>query len=149
MKDQVVSISEFINNTGLISRWGGWCINKTDKEMHYGIGIEPDCKGNIYGYDDNEVTTSYLYVESIIGETNPATATIAINVFTPSKKIGELTNTYAISLNLFAILKKKYKDVSISTPNPQKYAFQEWSTIRIRIRAFGICSPQSVNDSIC
>jgi len=141
MKAKIQEIIDQVSNTGLIERWGGWCFNKTDKDLPYGVSITNTTKGTLYGYDDNFYSTSYLFVKELkeTGIRNQVRVTVGIYVFTPRLKWGEDMNTYDLALNLYAQLTKKYKETRFSSVISDKYVPNEVALIEIDFYAYGQC----------
>jgi len=141
MKAKIQEIIDQVSNTGLIERWGGWCFNKTDKDLPYGVSITNTTKGTLHGYDDNFYSTSYLFVKELkeTGTRNQVRVTVGIYVFTPRLKWGEDMNTYDLALNLYAQLTKKYKETRFSSVISDKYVPNEVALIEIDFYAYGQC----------
>lgn len=151
LKTVIAGIEAKIVATNLVTDWGGWCVNKTDKEMPYGIGTNNNVSGKLFGYNDNEITTGYLYVRNIesIGKFNQVEVTVTVNIFTPVKKIGENIQTFQVPLMIFGQLQKNYKNVRFYTPTSEKYSFQEMSSIDIKFTINSPCDISALNDPIC
>lgn len=149
MKAEITQLNEFIIDSGLFDRWGGLCVNFTDKPFPYGVGTEPDCFGNVYSYDDAIKCTGYMYINSITS-TQPTPKTIElnvevhINVFTPHKQIGEDTNYFIKPLDLLGRLARgKYRAQFVQVSN--RYSFQEVATISVNMRVFVPCETVTYN----
>lgn len=151
LKTVIAGIEAKIIATNLVTDWGGWCVNKTDKEMPYGIGTNNNVSGKLFGYNDNEITTGYLYVRNVesIGKFNQVEVTVTVNIFTPVKKIGENIQTFQVPLMIFGQLQKNYKNVRFYTPTSEKYSFQEMSSIDIKFTINAPCDISALNDPIC
>jgi hypothetical protein len=117
MKAKIQGILDLINGTGLIERWGGWCFNKTDKELPYGVAITTTTKGTMYGYDDNFYSSGYLFVKELQNTTirNQVRVTVGIYIFTPRTKWDEEMNTYELPLDLYAQLNRSYKEIRFNS----------------------------------
>ena len=141
MESKINEIISAINTTGLIERFGGWCFNKTDKELPYGVAIQNTDKGTLYGYDDNFYSSGFLFVKELqgTGRMNEVRVTVGIYVFTPRTKWDEEMNTYELPLNLFSQLRKKYKDIRFNSVIVDKYVANEVALIEIDFMAYGQC----------
>ncbi len=153
MKTEINKLNEFIEETGIFTRWGKLCINKLDKNIPYGIGTQSDCYGNIYGYDDSIQCSGYMYVNNITSKM-PTPKTIEldvevyINIFTPHKQIGELTNYFSKPLDLLGQLARAKYNVKMAQPS-NRYSFQEVATISVSLRVFVPCETVNYSDKIC
>lgn len=141
MESKINEIISTINTTGLIERFGGWCFNKTDKDLPYGVAIQNTNKGTLYGYDDNFYSSGFLFVKDLqgTGRINEVRVTVGIYVFTPCTKWDEEMNTYELPLNLYSQLRKKYKDIRFSSVIVDKYVANEVALIEIDFMAYGQC----------
>jgi hypothetical protein len=153
LKDKVLSIADFINSTGIVTRWGSWCNNMTDKGLPYGVGLLPDCKGNIYSYDENEACTAYIYVSGIesTGQNNEIKVTVQINIFSSAKQNGENISVYNRSIALFNEMYKKYRnDIRLFSPSKtSKYETLEFMAIEYSFMSYGTCEIPDFNEAIC
>ncbi len=154
MKDKINQLNEFIEETGIFSRWGNLCVNKTDKGMPYGIGTISDCAGNIYGYDENQQCSGYMYINNITSK-QPTIKSIEldvemhINIYTPHKQIGETNNYFIKPLELMGKLSRKKYVCKFVNQTSNKYSFQEIATIAVNLRVFVPCDDVIYNDPIC
>jgi len=154
MKSEINALNEFIESTNVFTRWGNFCVNRTDKGMPYGIGTISDCAGNIYGYDENETCAGYMYVNNITSK-QPNVKVIEldveihINIFTPSKKIGETNNYFIKPLELLGKLVRQKYTCKFINQTSNKYSFQEMATIAVNLRVFVPCDSVIYNDPIC
>ncbi|MFO0201561.1 MAG: hypothetical protein ACK528_00360 [Alphaproteobacteria bacterium] len=154
MKAEIIELNDFIQTTGVFSRWGKLCVNKTDKGMPYGIGTESDCAGNIFGYDDLIPCTGYMFVNQIVSKLpTPKTVEldveVHINIFTPHKQIGELTNYFSKPLDLLGRLVRNRYNARFVQQNSNRYSFQEVATIAVNLRVFVPCESITYNSAIC
>ena len=149
------AVSTIITDSGLIELWGGWCVNKLDKDVPYGIKplTSTSTKDtNVYTINDNVISSGYSYIRSlsdfkdIKGVFN---VEMAINVFVNPKKIGRINTTYELPMKLIGVLKRKYKDVRILTISNEKYSFQEMATIIIPFKAYASCEDIDLMEPVC
>lgn len=149
------SISEIIQDSNLIELWGGWCENKTDKDVPYGrkpLSNNSGKETNIYSINDNVKSSGYSYIRSIADYRDIKgvfVVEIAINIFVNPKKIGRLNATYEIPMKLIGLLKRKYKDVRIQQNTSERFSFQEMATIIVPVKAYSSCEELDLMDTIC
>lgn len=141
METKIQEIIDYITATGLIERFGGWCFNKTDKELPYGVAITNTNKGTLYGFDDNFFSSGYVWVKDIVstGIRNQVKVTLGIYVFTPRTKWSEEMNTFDLPLDLYAQLNRKYKEIRFNSVIVDKYIANEVALIEIDFLAYGSC----------
>lgn len=153
LKEKVISISDFIQATYIVTRWGGWCNNLTDKSLPVGVGLIGDCKGNTYSYDEDEACTAYLYVSGVesTGTLNQIRVTVQINIFTSARQNGENISVYNRSIALFNEMYKKYKnDIRLFTPSKlNKFETLEFMAIEYSFLTYGECEIPTFDDPIC
>ena len=149
------AVSTIITDSGLIELWGDWCINKTDKEVPYGIkplSVNSSKETNVYSINDNVKSSGYSYIYSWAEYQNIKGAfviEIAINVFVNPKKIGRLSATYEIPMKIIGLLKRKYKDVRPLRITSEKYSFQEMATIIVPFKAYSSCENIDLLEPVC
>ena len=107
IKETIQNINDIIINSGLVERYGKYCNHKTDgtKIPFYGVGIEKDCKGNTYTFDERVTNVAYLEflpfkttaVNSLI---NNFDFTFNIHHFVSTKKVND-NRYYGKHLELF------------------------------------------------
>lgn len=155
IEETIQDISTIIANSNLIDSWGGWCINMTDKQLPYGIKPlgDPLC-GNVYTLNDNFQCSGYLYISNITSSTNGGlrgshNVTVSINLFNNPKKIGNLNTTFEIPLAIIGALRRKYKEITLTSSPNQKYSFQEISVINVTFKAYDNCDELALKNGIC
>jgi len=140
MKDKVIALSSLIENTGIITNWGGWCIHYQAKiGMEYPYGVTD--AGVLYTYDDNHLCSGYLYISNIRAKqgshNNAVVVTVSVHVYTNIKKQGDVAKSYTRPLSLFGVLSRHYRTIRINTPTPEKA--YEYAIIEIDIDTFAPC----------
>lgn len=149
------AVSTIIQDSGLIELWGDWCINKTDKEVPYGIkplSVNSSKETNMYSINENVKSSGYSYIRSLTDYkdfTGVFTVELAINVFVNPKKIGRINATYEIPMKLISLLKRQYKVVRILQVNSEKYSFQEMATIIVPFKAYASCEDIDLLEPVC
>jgi len=155
IQDNIDDISQVIIDSNLIELWGGWCVNKLDKDVPYGIkplAINSSKETNVYSLNDNVRSSGYLYIKSITDYRDIKgvfTVEVAINLFINPKKIGRLNATYEIPMKVVGLLKRQFKDVRLQQVTSEKYSFQEMSTIVIPFRAYSSCENIDLLEELC
>lgn len=149
------AVSQIITDSGLIELWGDWCINKTDKEVPYGIkplSVNSSKETNVYSINENVKSSGYSYIRSLTDYkdfTGVFTVELAINVFINPKKIGRINATYEIPMKLISLLKRQYKVVRILPISSEKYSFQEMTTIIVPFKAYSSCENIDLLEPVC
>lgn len=107
IKQTIATINTIIANSGLVERYGKYCIHKTDAKngIPYGYGKEKDCEGNTYTFDEKRTNVAYL--EMLPFKTTPVNSLITnfdfnfnIHHFSTVKK-SDKDRYYARQLELF------------------------------------------------
>lgn len=155
MKSEIEKLEQDIKGTGIITNFGGWCINnppEAGKDFPYGLKPVQKGKSNIYSYDDNHLCSGYLFVSNVQqrdagSARNAILVTVRIHIFTNIKKNGEIITTFDRPLGLFGALSKKYKNIRFSTPITNR--FQEFAAIEIDFETFAPCSFEKEEECIC
>ena len=148
-------VSQIITDSGLIELWGDWCINKTDKEVPYGIkplSVNSSKETNVYSINENVKSSGYSYIRSLTDYRDIKgvfVVEMAINVFINPKKIGRINATYEIPMKLIGLLKRQYKDVRILQISSEKYSFQEMTTIIVPFKAYSSCEDIDLLEPVC
>lgn len=155
LTQKITAITDYVESLDILSSWGGWCHNQTDKELPYGISLDPSCNGNIYSYNENEIS-GYLFLNNIASTNseikNEVLVTASIYIFTPYKAIGNKINTYEVPLAIFGQLNKHFTSrhkFRFSTQTVQKYFDKEIALIDIEFLFYGDCSIPAFNNPIC
>jgi len=153
INEKALLVCDFIESTNIVTRFGSLCTNQTDKGLPIGVGLTPDCKGNIYSYDENEACTAYAYISDIrsTGNFSEVEVTLTVNVFSSAKQNGENMSTYTRAVELYNQMWKKYKNnVNLVTPSKaNKFASLEFMSIEYSFRVFGSCEVPEFGDPIC
>ena len=146
MKAEITALNEYIQSLGLISSFGGFCINMQDKELPYGI----DGAGKVYTTDDYLGTIGYSYIKSIRNHsTHGFVLDIGINIFVSPKAIGEVLPIYELPMFIYQKLKAHYKDISFENYTYKKFSHYEMSTISIKLHVYSICDELELKSKIC
>jgi hypothetical protein len=149
------AVSTIIQDSNLIELWGDWCVNKTDKEVPYGIkplSVNSSKETNIYSINDNVMSSGYSYIRSITDYRDIKgvfVVEMAINIFVNPKKIGRLNATYEIPMKLIGLLKRQYKDVRIQQNTSERFSFQEMATIIVPFKAYASCENIDLMEPVC
>jgi hypothetical protein len=149
------TVSTIIQNSNLIELWGDWCVNKTDKEVPYGIkplSVNSSKETNVYSINDNVMSSGYSYIRSITDYRDIKgvfVVEMAINIFVNPKKIGRLNATYEIPMKLIGLLKRQYKDVRIQQNTSERFSFQEMATIIVPFKAYASCENIDLLEPVC
>jgi len=149
------AVSTIIEASALVELWGGWCVNKLDKEVPYGqkpLTSTSTKESNIYSINDNVMSSGYSYIRSVSDFQNIKGVFLiemAVNIFVNTKKIGRINTTYEIPMKLIGLLKRKYKDVRILPITNEKYSFQEMATIIVPFKAYSSCEDLDLLAPIC
>jgi hypothetical protein len=155
MQNRIESIDEFIKDTGIITNYGGFCINRQPETgQKFPYGVAPIVKGqtNMYSYSDNHLCSGYSYLANLRngGRTkNGLLVTIGINIFTNILKQGNKIPHYQRPVALYGLLSKLtgVEDIRLITPNLNY--FQEWATIEIDFIDYAPCSFEDDAVKIC
>lgn len=149
------TVSTIIQDSNLIELWGDWCVNKTDKEVPYGIkplSVNSSKESNMYSINENVMSSGYSYIRSITDYRDIKgvfVVEMAINIFVNPKKIGRLNATYEIPMKLIGLLKRQYKDVRIQQNTSERFSFQEMSTIIVPFKAYASCENIDLMEPVC
>lgn len=154
--EKLQDISDYISGLNVITHYGGISIHYEDKEPTYGIGTTGNCKGNIYGYNSNEIS-GYLMLNEIVsaplGNINRSSVKCRLYLYVPNKLIGNSVNTYEIPMFMQSKLAKKYLgkyDVTMNTLKIRRYPDFEITYLEIDFKHFGDCSDSlTLSDPIC
>ena len=149
-------ISDYIDSLNIITYWGGWCHNMTDKDIPYGLGITAGCEGNIYSFNDNGIS-GYLFFRGLSSTNssikNEIRVTGGIYIFTPHKFIGELNNTYQLPLTIFGKLNKRftarYNFTIDSVTGVRRFEDKEMALISFDFLHYGDCTLPTIGYPIC
>lgn len=149
------TVSTIIQDSNLIELWGDWCVNKTDKEVPYGIkplSVNSSKESNMYSINENVMSSGYSYIRNITDYRDIKgvfVVEMAINIFVNPKKIGRLNATYEIPMKLIGLLKRQYKDVRIQQNTSERFSFQEMATIIVPFKAYASCENIDLMEPVC
>lgn len=157
ISEKIEAISDYIETLNVFTEWGGWCKHYENKQPPYGIGITGSCKGNIYGYNSNEISGYIRFLDIISapinGIKNRNMVRLEVWMFTPHKKIGQTNNTYQVPLYVQGQLSKHFNarhTFTFTSRSVQEYPDYEIAIIGIEFEHFGQCAaPLVLQDEIC
>ena len=130
----VTKLNVDIIASGIFNNWGGECINKTDREVPYGIGIS-NGQNNIFGYEDGHDVSGYMYTLDISPDNNSVyNKEIRINVY-QKKSITEM-DSYQAAINLHHYLKVRKFDPELKLEKGVQCEFCYFAYIVVKIRSF-------------
>jgi hypothetical protein len=141
MIKNLTTLNTAIETSALIDNWGKECINKTDQEIPYGIGVS-DGQENIFSATDSFSASGYMYLDDLL-TTNingqiGYQKNIIINVF--QAKSNELMDSYQTAIDLHQYLTQRKYDVSISLNKSVKCEFCYFAFLTVNLRTFPTCT---------
>jgi len=140
LKLLVKDIKDFIDNLNILTHFGGLCYLNTDENVTYGVSTEPECSGNLFGNNHNELS-GFLHISDMGNrelnpQVNQSVAKLDFHIFVPHKLIGEGQKYYYVINTLFSYIQKKYWQKYTITFNGNflnKYKDVEYGIISIQI----------------
>lgn len=151
MQDKIDIINDIITESKLIQRWGGWCINHTDKDLPYGVNPEKKVD-NEYSLNTNYKSSGYLYVRSV--QSHPTikdayNVVVVVNIFISPQKIGNQRATYEVPMKIKKLIEAKIKGCRMESFDSNKYTFQELAMITVPFMTFANCENFTLDNCIC
>jgi hypothetical protein len=155
MQNRIETIDKFIKSTGIITNYGGFCVNRPPEGQNkypHGLSIISPNKSNIFSYSDNHLCTGYLYLANVRDggrNKNGLLVTLGINVFTNILKQGNKIPYYQRPIALYGLLSKLTGVEQVRFITPNLNYFQEWATIEIDFIDYAPCSFEDDAVKIC
>jgi hypothetical protein len=115
----------------------------TDKEIPYGISLEPQFEGTVHGYDDTKGVTGYFYLsgletKEIFNNVFVESFEFTVMIFVSYKKwCDPIKLFYSVALELTNTMRLHYgaKNVVVEAEQYQNYLYGEIVSITIQIPA--------------
>ncbi len=147
INELITYLDSKISGTNLIDRWGGYCeLFKAKKDLPYGVGLEGDCKGNTYTYDDRNEIVAFLSLKSVTskrhGQFDLADITFELHHFCSFKYIYAARYFMAameLNAKLNSVLTKYKFDISFASVHTPQYPNLEYTVFSIKPVGIGYC----------
>lgn len=155
IKELIDHVNTIIADSDIINRYGGYC-QLSNKKTDYpvGVGLDGDCKGNTYTYDDRVLTSGFLSLEGttteqISSQFGYLVVRLNVHVFTNHKKY-EDGKYYMPAVKLTGILMDEMtygnKIINCQTKQTPDSLKAEYSVISIQVKIpFDCVNPISRN----
>ena len=156
LKTKIEEIKTYINDLCVFTHFGGLCYLETKDGVTYGISTEPDCNGNLYGNNHNELS-GFLHISNMGNRTlnnqiNQSVVNVDLHMFVPHKIIGESQKYYYVINHVFSRLQSKFWQKYTITFNGNllnKYKDVEYGIITIQIPYFNGCEELIKGNEVC
>ena len=146
MKEEINKLNEFITSLGVITSFGGFCVNRTDKDVPYGVAAD----GKVYTMDDKKGVVGYTFVKSLVNSSHGFSLKVGLYIFVNPKAIGEIIPVYQIPMFVYGELKKRYKDISFNAVvDENRMSLHEMSLIEIYMPVYRECDVLELKSKIC
>jgi len=132
----ISTLNNAIIASAMLDSWGGECINHTDKDVPYGVGVSTG--ENIFGGDSDSFQNSgYMYIDNINQNEFFCEQLVNINIF--ERKDEDTNKDYQTAININHYLKRRKYDVEFSLNKNVKCNHCYFVTLTVKLKVYPEC----------